>query len=49
MHKGEDGKLQPDYNQEEISKIASYFTPCSGRSRPGQRRHALKNLVKAAI
>jgi methylenetetrahydrofolate dehydrogenase (NADP+)/methenyltetrahydrofolate cyclohydrolase len=49
MHKGDDGKLYPDYDQEQIAKIASYFTPVPGGVGPVNVAMLLKNLVKAAI
>jgi len=46
MHKGEDGKLYPDYNQEEIANIASYYTPVPGGVGPVNVAMLLKNLIK---
>jgi methylenetetrahydrofolate dehydrogenase (NADP+) / methenyltetrahydrofolate cyclohydrolase len=48
MHKEEDGKLYPDYNQENIAKVASYFTPVPGGVGPVNVAMLLKNLVKSA-
>lgn len=48
MRKGEDGKLTPDYNQEEISEIASYYTPVPGGVGPVNVAMLLKNLIDSA-
>lgn len=45
MHKGKDGKLKPDYNEEEISKIASYYTPVPGGVGPVNVAMLLKNVA----
>lgn len=47
MRKGEDGKLTPDYNQEEISEIASYYTPVPGGVGPVNVAMLLKNLINS--
>ncbi|MCL4354368.1 bifunctional 5,10-methylenetetrahydrofolate dehydrogenase/5,10-methenyltetrahydrofolate cyclohydrolase [Patescibacteria group bacterium] len=48
MHKKrEDGKLYPDYVQEEIAKIASYYTPVPGGVGPINVAMLLKNLILA--
>jgi methylenetetrahydrofolate dehydrogenase (NADP+) / methenyltetrahydrofolate cyclohydrolase len=48
MHKGNDGKLRPDYNQEEIAKISSFYTPVPGGVGPVNVAMLLKNLIKSA-
>lgn len=45
MRKGDDGKLTPDYNQEEIANIASYYTPVPGGVGPVNVAMLLKNLI----
>jgi len=48
MHKKrEDGKLYPDYDQEEIAKIASYYTPVPGGVGPINVAMLLKNLINS--
>ena len=48
MHKKEEsGKLYPDYDQEEISKIASYYSPVPGGVGPVNVAMLLKNLIFA--
>lgn len=48
MHKKrEDGKLYPDYDQEKIAKIASYYTPVPGGIGPINVAMLLKNLIFA--
>ncbi len=48
MHKKrEDGKLYPDYDQEEIAIIASYYTPVPGGVGPVNVAMLLKNLIFA--
>lgn len=46
MHKGEDGRLHSDYNQEEIASVASYYTPVPGGVGPVNVAMLLKNLIK---
>ncbi|PIP75121.1 MAG: hypothetical protein COX78_01170 [Candidatus Levybacteria bacterium CG_4_10_14_0_2_um_filter_35_8] len=45
MHKGKDGRLHPDYNQEEIASITSYYTPVPGGVGPVNVAMLLKNLI----
>jgi len=45
MRKEKNGKLTPDYNQEEIAKIASYYTPVPGGVGPVNVVMLLRNLV----
>ncbi len=48
MYKGEDGKLHCDYNEEEISQKASYYTPVPGGIGPVNVAMLLQNLIKAS-
>jgi methylenetetrahydrofolate dehydrogenase (NADP+)/methenyltetrahydrofolate cyclohydrolase len=48
LHKGNDGKLHGDYDEEKIKKIASFYTPTPGGVGPINVAMLLKNLVKAA-
>lgn len=48
LHKGEDGKLHGDYNEEEIASIASFYTPTPGGIGPVNVAMLLENLVLAA-
>jgi methylenetetrahydrofolate dehydrogenase (NADP+)/methenyltetrahydrofolate cyclohydrolase len=48
MRKGANGKLTPDYNQNEIAKIASYYTPVPGGVGPVNVTMLLKNLIESA-
>lgn len=43
----EDG-LKPDFNEEEISKVASFYTPTPGGVGPLNLAYLFKNLLKAA-
>lgn len=47
LHKGSDGKLHADYNEEEIKDIASFYTPTPGGVGPVNVAMLLKNLVMA--
>lgn len=47
MHKGEDGKLHGDYEEEEIKNIASFYTPTPGGVGPVNVAMLLKNLIHA--
>ena len=47
MHRGNDGKLHGDYNEEEIKDIASFYTPIPDGVGPMNVAMLLKNLVKA--
>lgn len=44
----EDGKLQPDFKEEEISKVAKYYTPTPGGVGPLNLAYLFKNLISAA-
>ncbi|HZQ29677.1 MAG TPA: bifunctional 5,10-methylenetetrahydrofolate dehydrogenase/5,10-methenyltetrahydrofolate cyclohydrolase [Patescibacteria group bacterium] len=48
LHKGEDEKLHGDYNEEEIDKVASFYTPTPGGVGPVNVAMLLENLVEAA-
>lgn len=48
MHKGEDGKLHADYSEDDVEKVASYYTPVPGGVGPVNVAMLLKNLVDAA-
>ncbi len=47
LHKGSDGKLHGDYNEEEIKNIASFYTPTPGGVGPVNVAMLLKNLITA--
>jgi len=47
LYKGNDDKLHGDYNEEEIEKIASFYTPTPGGVGPVNVTMLLKNLVTA--
>lgn len=47
LHKGADGKLHGDYNEEEIQDIASFYTPTPGGVGPVNVAMLVKNLVDA--
>ena len=47
MQKGEDEKLYGDYDEKEIEKIASYYTPIPGGVGPVNVAMLLKNLLLA--
>lgn len=48
MHKGTDGKLHGDYEEDEIKSIASFYTPTPGGVGPINVAMLLENLVHAA-
>jgi methylenetetrahydrofolate dehydrogenase (NADP+)/methenyltetrahydrofolate cyclohydrolase len=48
IHKGEDGKLYPDYNQQEIESKVSFYSPIPGGIGPVNVAMLLENVVKAA-
>lgn len=48
MHKGEDGKLHADYEEEEIEKVAGYYTPVPGGIGPINVAMLLQNVLLAA-
>ena len=48
LHKGFDGKLHGDYEEDKIKNIASFYTPTPGGVGPVNVAMLLKNLVKAA-
>lgn len=48
LHKNEEGKMEGDYNEEEISKIASFYTPTPGGVGPINVACLFMNLLKAA-
>lgn len=48
MHKGSDGKMHGDYEEDEIKDIAGYFTPIPGGVGPVNVAMLLSNLVQAA-
>lgn len=49
LHKGPDGKLHGDYNEDEIKNIASFYTPTPGGVGPVNVAMLLKNLVNASF
>ncbi len=49
LHKESDGKLHGDYDEEEIEKVASFYTPTPGGVGPINVTMLLENLVNAAI
>lgn len=48
LHKGDDGKLHGDYEEEEINNIASFYTPTPGGVGPVNVAMLLENLIQAA-
>ncbi|EKD95326.1 MAG: bifunctional 5,10-methylene-tetrahydrofolate dehydrogenase/5,10-methylene-tetrahydrofolate cyclohydrolase, partial [uncultured bacterium] len=48
MHKNERGEFETDYNQKEVGKVASFYTPVPGGVGPVTVAMLLKNVVKAA-
>lgn len=48
MHKNEENKLRPDYNEEEIKDYVKYYTPVPGGVGPINVACLLQNLVKSA-
>lgn len=48
LHKGGDGKLHGDYEEDEIKNIASFYTPTPGGVGPVNVAMLLKNVVHAA-
>lgn len=48
MHRGDDGKLHGDYDEEEIKDIAAFYTPIPGGVGPVNVAMLLKNLIQAA-
>ncbi|MEK7534573.1 MAG: bifunctional 5,10-methylenetetrahydrofolate dehydrogenase/5,10-methenyltetrahydrofolate cyclohydrolase [Patescibacteria group bacterium] len=48
LHKGNDGKLHGDYEEEKIKNIASFYTPIPGGVGPVNVAMLLENLVTAA-
>jgi len=49
IHRGKDGKLHGDYEEEKIKNIASFYTPTPGGVGPLNVAMLLENLVKAAV
>lgn len=47
LHKGTDGKLHGDYEEDDIKDIASFYTPTPGGVGPVNVAMLLKNLVEA--
>lgn len=47
MHRNDEGKLQGDYNEENIKDIASSYTPIPGGIGPVNVAMLLKNLIQA--
>lgn len=47
LHREEE-KLKPDFNEEEVSKIAKYYSPTPGGVGPLNLAYLFKNLTKAA-
>lgn len=48
IHKGKDGKLHGDYNEDKIKNIVSFYTPTPGGVGPINVAMLFKNLVEAA-
>jgi len=48
LHRGDDGKLHGDYDEEKIKNIASFYAPTPGGVGPLNVAMLLKNLVYAA-
>jgi methylenetetrahydrofolate dehydrogenase (NADP+) / methenyltetrahydrofolate cyclohydrolase len=48
LHRGEDGKLHGDYDDEEIDQIASFYTPSPGGVGPINLAYLFQNLIKAS-
>jgi methylenetetrahydrofolate dehydrogenase (NADP+)/methenyltetrahydrofolate cyclohydrolase len=48
LHRGNDGKLHGDYDEEKIKNIASFYTPTPGGVGPINVAMLLENLVTAA-
>lgn len=48
MFRGEDGKFQSDYDEEDIKDVASYYTPTPGGTGPVNVAMLLSNLIKSA-
>ena len=48
LHRGEDGKLHGDYDDDEVNQIASFYTPSPGGVGPINLAYLFQNLVKAA-
>lgn len=48
IHRGEDGKLHGDYDEQEVKHIASYYTPTPGGVGPLNLVYLFKNLTQAA-
>ncbi|MBI2613156.1 MAG: bifunctional 5,10-methylenetetrahydrofolate dehydrogenase/5,10-methenyltetrahydrofolate cyclohydrolase [Candidatus Levybacteria bacterium] len=47
LHKGTDGKLHGDYDEEKIKNVASFYTPTPGGVGPINVAYLLKNVVTA--
>jgi len=47
IYRGEDGKLHGDYDESDIEKIASYYTPTPGGVGPINVAMLMKNLLNA--
>lgn len=47
LHRGKDGKLHGDYDEEKIKNIASFYTPTPGGVGPVNVAMLLENLIKA--
>ncbi len=48
LHKASDGKLHGDYEETEIERTASFYTPTPGGVGPVNVAMLLQNLVEAA-
>jgi methylenetetrahydrofolate dehydrogenase (NADP+)/methenyltetrahydrofolate cyclohydrolase len=48
IHRGEDGKLHGDYEEEQIKDIAAFYTPTPGGVGPVNVAMLLENLITAA-
>lgn len=48
IHRGKDGKLHGDYDEETIEDIVSYYTPTPGGVGPLNLAYLFKNLIKSA-
>ncbi len=44
----EDGKLKPDFDEQEVSRVAKYYSPTPGGVGPLNLAYLFKNLIEAA-
>lgn len=48
MHRGEDGKMHGDYEEDEVKDVATFYTPTPGGVGPVNVAMLLSNVIKAA-